>query len=228
MNIVKGNKTFNATLGGNSYNFWGILQSGNWEPHTFRVFDKYLDSGHSYVDVGAWVGPTVLYGCQIAKHCWAIEPDRVALDMLAKNMAENDFKNISVYEGAISDHTGDVRLGAVTLGESMTSFLFPDNSFVSPCMTLEDYFAANSIQDCNFIKMDIEGGELVVLPQAVSFLQKLKVPLYLAVHYQFLDGVQLGVVADTLHPFRMELENGTKVSPDDIQAGRVGEVLVFF
>lgn len=44
--------------------FW---KNKSWERNTQKIFDKFLDSNHSYIDIGAWIGPTVLYGAQIAK-----------------------------------------------------------------------------------------------------------------------------------------------------------------
>ena len=39
--------------------------------------------------MGAWIGPTVLYGCQNAKFCYAIEPDPVAFRQLKNNVDLN-------------------------------------------------------------------------------------------------------------------------------------------
>ena len=66
--------------------FWAQLQLNLWESNTFKIFDTFLDSNHSYIDLGAWIGPTVLYGCQKAKFCYAIEPDPVAFKQLKNNV----------------------------------------------------------------------------------------------------------------------------------------------
>ena len=42
--------------------FWGKVQRNEWEPATFKIIKHFLD-GHSdasYIDFGAWIGPTVL------------------------------------------------------------------------------------------------------------------------------------------------------------------------
>ena len=234
MKIIKGSISFEATDGGEWYGYWPSVQADSWEPHTYRIFARFLDKEHSYVDIGAWIGPTVLYGCQLAKHCYAVEPDPVALKMLHKHVQINGFENVTVFEGAIGDKNGEIQLGCYApgqrfqLGESMTSMLFGTDTFVTNAFTIEQLFAHYKIADCNFIKMDIEGGELRVLPQAVTYLEKLGVPLYLSVHFQFLSPPQLGIVADVLQKYRMEFEDGKAVSADDIRAGRVGEILVFF
>src|SRR6267143_3643123 len=68
------------------YFFWRDLQKGKWEPSTFTIFDKFLNKQHSYIDIGAWWGPTVLYGCQLARHCYAVEPDPIAFQELKNNV----------------------------------------------------------------------------------------------------------------------------------------------
>ena len=82
--IEKNGKTFFVNSSNNA-SFWASMQVGVWEPETFKIFDIFLDKNHSYVDLGAWIGPTVLYGCQNAKFCYAIEPDPVALKQLKNN-----------------------------------------------------------------------------------------------------------------------------------------------
>jgi hypothetical protein len=52
-------------------------------------------------------------------------------------------------------------------------------------ITLETLFQQQQIHDCNFIKMDIEGGEVFVLPAIASFLHKVKPTLYLSLHPLF-------------------------------------------
>jgi hypothetical protein len=39
------------------------------------IFKRLINPQYSYIDMGAWIGPTLLLGCQLAKHCHGIEPD---------------------------------------------------------------------------------------------------------------------------------------------------------
>jgi len=75
--IHKNGKKFYVNTSKNEW-FWNQVETNLWEPDTFKIFDKFIDKEHSYIDIGAWIGPTVLYGCQISKHCYAIEPDPIA------------------------------------------------------------------------------------------------------------------------------------------------------
>lgn len=46
------------------------LQSGQREPHLFTILDHYLRADRSYIDMGAFIGATVLYAVLLARHCY--------------------------------------------------------------------------------------------------------------------------------------------------------------
>jgi len=165
MKITKNKITFfvNNHDGPGYKNFWILLEMGLWENSTFQIFNEFLDTEHSYIDIGAWIGPTVLYGCQLAKHCYAVEPDPVALKILQENIDLNPklANNITLYRGCIGDSSGILRLGSNThFGDSMTSLLFnkSNKSLDVQSLTFDDFIKRNNINDYSFIKMDIEGG----------------------------------------------------------------------
>jgi len=167
--------------------FWENVNNGNWEPSTFYIFDKFIDKEHSFIDIGAWIGPTTLYGSQIAKKCYAIEPDPVAFYELKKNINLNpNLKSrINIYELCISDKCGKIRLGnRNNFGDSMSSILLNDlnKTLFVQSLTLQEFILQNKIDDCNFIKIDIEGGEAIVLPQIKEFLEKNKPTIHLSLH----------------------------------------------
>lgn len=167
--------------------FWEDVNNGNWEPSTFCIFDKFIDQEHSFIDIGAWIGPTVLYGSQIAKKCYAIEPDPVALIELNENIKLNpNLKaKINIYDFCINDVCGKVRLGNNNnFGDSMSSILINDEekSLLVKCLTLQEFILQNKIFDCNFIKMDIEGAEYIILPQLKEFLKLNKPTMHLSLH----------------------------------------------
>jgi FkbM family methyltransferase len=163
------------------------LERNLWENDTFAVFDTFLDRAHSYIDIGAWVGPTTLYACQLARHCYAVEPDPVAFKMLRDNLALNPGlkDKLSLTNACIGSASGTVKLGSKTqFGDSRSSIEFGDSagSLTVESLALDDFASKNNITDCNFIKMDIEGGEAEVLPAMKSYLEKNKPVLLLSLH----------------------------------------------
>ena len=138
--------------------------------------------------MGVWIGPTILYGCQIAKHCYAIEPDPVAVKMLKENIKLNPKSKhkITINEIAISNKTGKILFGNSkgTFGDSISSVLFGNlkNSFYVKSIRFEEFIKKNKIKDLNFIKIDIEGGETIILPDIKKYLLKNKPAIHLSLH----------------------------------------------
>lgn len=170
--------------------FWLALQTGNWEPETFEILEKYLDKDHSYVDFGAWIGPTVLFGAQIAKKVVALEPDMVAFDVFRTNLEMNPELNKKVLRNpiAVGARSALVNFGTFDgneFGDSMSSILGGHTPTVVNAFGMDDIFEKYHIDDCNFVKMDIEGGEGLCLPTAQKVFEKYRPTFYLSLHPQF-------------------------------------------
>ena len=178
-----------------NYFFWNSLRKGKWEPETFAIFDKFLDKQHSYIDLGAWRGPTVLYGSQLAKHCYAVEPDPIAFLELKRNVELNKdlISRITLSDSAINNTSGTTHLyfGGEG-GNSGSSILFNEtkSSTEVKCITFQEFIKDNSITDCNFIKMDIEGGEFIVLPTMFDYLKINKPTLFIELHPMFIEDIE--------------------------------------
>ena len=167
------------------WGFWNHVVSGVWEPHTWEILHRFLSKDKTYVDIGAWVGPTVLFGAQLSKRCVAFEPDPHAFAAIQTNLKLNpQITNAECHQLAIGNSNGMISMGTNSKqGDSMSSLLFANNgSWQVESVTLKDAFDRYKIEDCNFIKMDIEGGESLVLPAIKDFVQDLKPTFYLALH----------------------------------------------
>ena len=167
--------------------FWHGVNIGQWEPHTFNTFARHLDKDHSMIDIGAWIGPTTLYGAHLAKHVYALDPDPVAFDELQYNIRVNPTLKgkIDIHRQCISDNCGPASIGTQSeFGDSMSSLLFGggDKTIATKCITLQGFFKSKNITDCNFVKMDIEGGETIVLPHVVDFLIENNITLFVSMH----------------------------------------------
>ena len=185
--------------------FWILLKVGLWEPNNFNIFDAFLDSNHSCIDLGAWIGPTVLYECQKAKHCYAVEPDPIAFKILKSNIDCNPnlISRISLSNNCIMDSCGVAYLtpfeedwsagshGTINegLGQSRTRTIEKKSSesLKVNSITFQQFILENSINDCNFIKIDIEGAEFLVLPDMLEFIKKEKPTIYLSTHPTYMN-----------------------------------------
>jgi FkbM family methyltransferase len=163
--------------------FWSI----NYEKNTYKIFDKFLDKNHSYIDIGAFIGAFVLYGAYLSKEVYGFEPDPIAFNELKKNVSLNPSlkEKIRLYQQCINYETGKVKMGNIGRGGDSTSSLhYSDskNSWIVDGITFEEFIKENNVTDCNFVKMDIEGGEIIILPTMKDFLKKEKPTLYLSMH----------------------------------------------
>lgn len=174
-------------------NIWCDLANNRWEPATFKIFDRFISPLHSYIDVGAWIGTTVLYAAQKARKTYAIEPDIVAFKELSDNVSLNlSLKpKIICLNIALSSKRGLSKLYYQgSAGDSMSSLLARENAsnkFVYiKSLTVAELAKKFTITDLNFIKMDIEGGEYFLIPSMATFLEQNKPTLYLSLHPYFL------------------------------------------
>ncbi len=175
VHLVKGSDPWFA-------HFWDYVEDGGWEPYTFTILDKLLTKETIYIDIGAWVGPTVLYASRLCKQCYAIEPDLVSYQQLCSNITANSIQNIITLNEAILDYDGIVTLGSKELGDSMTRIGNANNSFQVPCQTLGSFVGKHNIIGPMFIKMDIEGAEELAL-KSIEFFERCKPTLYVSLHH---------------------------------------------
>lgn len=170
--------------------FWALVEQNRWEPATFQVLEDYLPPGGSYVDAGAWIGPTLLYAAGIAGRCTAFEPDPAAFDELRKNLSLNPelASRCTLYNSALTDHAGHIALTPPgEAGKSETSSLEPEaeNTFRAEAVDVADAFS-HELADTDFLKMDIEGGEYAAIPAMRDFLSAKRPVVLLSLHPRML------------------------------------------
>ncbi|MBF0595768.1 MAG: FkbM family methyltransferase, partial [Candidatus Omnitrophica bacterium] len=188
--------------------FWRNVSRHKWENHTFSIFQQFVRPGAVFLDIGAWIGPTVLFGACTAKHCYAVEPDPVAFEELTQNLALNPSLagKVTVFQGCISDVSGKVSFGSQTkFGDSQSSLLFADRqgAVQVEALSFNDFLQRYQITACDFIKMDIEGGETIVLPTMKAYLAQSLPVLYVSLHQKWFKDKAAGVrvIADVLRVY---------------------------
>ncbi len=170
--------------------FWRRASEGRWEPETFAVLDKHLSKDSDYLDIGSWIGPTVLYGARKARRVWCFEPDPVAYRHLAWNLELNDIRNVSAFGVALSDGFGVARMASAhgEPGDSTTSLLNDAENGTDALTISWDQFAGTAdLSRVSLVKMDIEGAEFAVLPALLDWLKKQRPALLLSTHGPYLD-----------------------------------------
>ncbi len=167
--------------------FWRRVASGRTEAGTFAAIERFLDPAGSFIDLGAWIGAMTLFAAHACRRCFAIEPDPLAFAQLSANIALNPdlARRIVPCNVAIWGRTGPLPFGtASSLGDSQSSAHFTESSqtLSVPALTIEDFVRRHRIRNLSFMKIDIEGGETVVLPAMERFLRDAKPSLYVSLH----------------------------------------------
>ena len=149
--------------------FWEKVERGLWEPETLALIDRQVAPGTTFLDLGAWVGPTALYAAARGARVLALEADPVALAQLHRNLAVNPAlaQRIEVLARAVHAADGQVRFGARRKpGDSMSSVLVAPGAatWLADTITPRALAARLGAGEQLFVKMDIEGGEYELLP----------------------------------------------------------------
>jgi FkbM family methyltransferase len=157
--------------------FWDRVEAGRWEPGTLAVIDRHVDRRTTFLDLGAWVGPTALYAAGLAGRVIAVEADPAALDQLGRNLAANPdlARRIEIVPRAIHGHDGRVTFGARRKpGNSMSSILLAgaEHTWDAPTITAARLVEMLAPEDRLFIKMDVEGAEYDLLPSLGPLLDR--------------------------------------------------------
>lgn len=136
------------------------------EPPEVEIFKKYITVDAIVFDVGANVGTHALLAAKLAPagQVYAFEPGAKAHEALCRNIVLNNVENLTTYNAAVS--TGETAWELKQPGRSdEQSFLVPASDAESTLniIRLEDVLTENAIQQIDFLKIDVEGAELLVL-----------------------------------------------------------------
>lgn len=182
--------------GGRIPAFWNLLEAGTWEPETFAVLDRMVRPGTTYVDCGAWIGPTVLYAASLGAAVTAFECDPVALADLRRNLALNPALagRVTVIDAALNDRDGPVVVQSQALGNSATT-VFDVVERSGERQSLDDRVTVRGLDARHvfgnagwladpdaLIKIDVEGAEYAILTRLGSDLDTARCSLFVSFH----------------------------------------------
>ncbi|CAK9013273.1 Aminopeptidase YwaD (Arginyl aminopeptidase) (BSAP) (Leucyl aminopeptidase) [Durusdinium trenchii] len=169
-----------------------------WEPDTFEVFRRMVP-GRYVLDIGAWIGPTVLWSANFAKHVFAVEPAPTAYCQLVANLNSNPLfisNRVSAVHAAL--HRSNMEMQIENSGDS------EDKLHLGPprprrhrrhrrklghvkARTIEDLQdEMPGIREVSFVKIDTEGHEEVIVPALESFFRQKRPTVLVSLHPMFL------------------------------------------
>lgn len=171
----------------NSLCDWRAKTFSTKEPETLEWIDS-LPPGSVLWDVGANIGLYSVYAAK-RRNCrvWAFEPSVFNLELLARNIFVNELtENICIVPLALSDHLGgsQMRMTTTEWGGALSTFgqdfgwdgkLIPQVfKFQTIGLSMEDAVQRLQIPRPDFIKMDVDGLEHIILKGGTDVLRSIK------------------------------------------------------
>lgn len=145
-----------------------LLQTGSYEPGTDAIFRKWIKPGFTVIDVGANEGffsilASLLVGSE--GRVVAIEPQLRCIEIMKRNLSENDIGNCSIIEAALGnvDAMADIQLmPAFNTGASsmVRNYRWTRQRQRVRTLTGVALSQQTGLSRLDFVKIDVEGYEV--------------------------------------------------------------------
>lgn len=141
-----------------------------WEE--FKLMEELFEEGQTFLDIGANTGYYSMLASKIAGESGkvlAVEPNPIMYNRFCFNLELNpDTDNIATFEVGLADKVGEFtlaldpgNLGGATIMREYEEF--GGHSVKVQCRPLTDLLAEQKIEKLDFMKIDVEGAEPVIL-----------------------------------------------------------------
>lgn len=165
-------KNFNEGFGAR-----GLLIFREYYEPLLEFGHNFLKDGDTILDIGANYGVYCLAFSSIGQNTKviAVEPFNFYKNIITENAKINKFKNISFVNKVISNHNGFCNLDysrSYTTASIIKKFRLKKKIKKIKSITIDNLIKKLNIKKLNFIKMDIEGAELLALEGAKKTIKK--------------------------------------------------------
>jgi FkbM family methyltransferase len=155
-----------------------IYYEGQFEPETSALFHHAVKTGMVVFDIGANVGA---HGLSLARlvgeegHVYMFEPTEWAFNKLKKNLSLNPkLSHVTLEKTALSDQNSSKQQYAIRSQWHADGVASVMEEGVIDYVTLDSYCAVHSIEQLDFIKLDVDGFETKILRGGVKTLVSLR------------------------------------------------------
>ena len=163
----------------------GVLEYflGCFEPDKVRLFELYIKKGKVVYDIGAHVGYFSLLAAILVQdegQVIAFEPNPDNVRHLRQHIEMNGYSNIKVIETAVSNENGEASFDNEK--ENSKSRLSPTGKIKVKTLTIDTLVESKEIPPPNYMKIDVEGAEVLVIKGAESTIKSYRPHIFLATH----------------------------------------------
>jgi FkbM family methyltransferase len=163
--IAKAGVTFRVADADQYRSFWDWYETDTWEPENVAMFARFLRPDTRYVDLGAWIGSTVLLAAPFVGAIACVEPDPLAFAALTENLELNPeaaAKTVAVRAAAGPTDGTVVLTSSGEGGDSNSSVVRPGDTsanWETERVSVPTLLSRTGLDAVDFVKIDIEGAE---------------------------------------------------------------------
>lgn len=182
--VTRNGVTFSVVDDTADCTFWDI---SGWESANYNILQEMSKVHSTYVHAGAWIGPFTLFCANLYDKVYGLEPDVVAYEELKRNIALNNYNNITIENKAFLDKPGSITIGSdySELGRSGTSMFQNNHAITVEAVTLAQYFKQHNLPKNCMLQLDVEGAEYCLLSDT-DFFKEYTPTVLLSLHLMFL------------------------------------------
>jgi FkbM family methyltransferase len=149
-----------------------IINKRVWEKNVLELYKKYLNKSSVVLDIGSNLGCHTVPLSLLCKKVYAFEPQKKIYELLSKTITDNEITNVELFNNIVSDGKCEsLEFLNTDCGRASVAVYRPRLSGVittEKCITIDSL----NLQQCDLMKIDVEGGEWAVLNGAHLTLTK--------------------------------------------------------
>jgi len=188
-----------------------LILDGIRERKSTRIMERFVRPDDVILELGANIGYYVLIESKVLSdkgYIYAVEPAADNVELLKKNIALNNIKNIEVSNMAISNKKGTAKLylgKACNLHSLINSSGSPDAKYVEVQTDTVDNFLKGK-KPISFLRMDVEGYETEVIDGMRDTLKSQSFKrLFVEIHPHRVSTAKMQNFLKTLHDYGFEI-----------------------
>lgn len=163
-----------------------LIEYGEWAQIEIDTITKFINPGDVVIDAGAYIGThTIAFSKIVGDNgkVFAFEPNPKVFKILKNNCIQNKCNNVVLYQFALGNTNGQVRLFTTSdnnFGANSLLNLISDNKNYE----IVEQRKLDSVLNCSiqFIKADLEGMEFEFLKGGENLIKKYKPGIFLEVN----------------------------------------------
>lgn len=158
-----------------------------WIIQEYNRPDYQISENDIIIDIGAHIGLFTLYVSQYCKKgkIFSFEPVEENYELLLENIQLNKIENVVAIKKAVSGGEKSIKIYLNEDQAAHSTYSHRDSFIETESISLKEIIDHNSIQKCNFLKIDCEGAEYDILESVPD--EYFKIIMKIGMEYHFSD-----------------------------------------